>query len=64
LSKKKKLPKTIEVDLGDQILRFNQEAIDAEIIKAARLRLPIAGTPSRIALDLNKSQAPPKNESV
>ncbi len=52
--------KTIEVDLGDQVLRFNAEAIDREIVKATRLRLPKKGTSrfSRIALDL--SQAPPK----
>lgn len=55
MSKKKK--KTIEVDLGDQILTFNQETIDAEIIKATRLRLPKKGIPptTRIALDLSKA---------
>jgi len=54
--------KTIEVDLGDQVIRFNQEAIDRELAKAARDRLPKDGTSrfSRVAIDLTKDQALPK----
>ena len=59
MSKKKKhrLQKTIEIDLGDQVMRFNQDAIDREIVKAARDRLPRKGNSptTRIALDLSKA---------
>jgi hypothetical protein len=55
-----KRKKTIEIDLGDQVMRFNQDAIDREIIKAARDRLPKEGTPSRFALDLSKTGVSPK----
>ena len=58
----KRKTKTIEVNLGDQVLRFNPEAIDAELVKAARLRLPKKGSSptSRIALDLSKTGVSPE----
>lgn len=52
--------KTIEVHLGDQVMRFNKDAIDREMTKAARDRLPKGGTPSRFALDLSKVGVSPK----
>lgn len=49
--------KTLEVDLGDQVLRFNMAAIEREMLKAARDRLPHKGISltTRIALDLSKA---------